>query len=68
MPRCDDPEEVTRFLARRSWLKRFERECLRWGVPRSQVIVDAVTHYALGPSGLQKLYGQQEVTTPRRGA
>ena len=57
-------EEVSRFVASPSWLQRLERECLRWGVPRSKVIVDAVTRYALGPNGLRDLYGP----TTLRGA
>ncbi len=66
----DDPEEITRFVARRSWLVQLEKECLRWGVPRSQVIVDAVTRYALGPKGLAAIYGRRDeeaTVSTRRG-
>jgi hypothetical protein len=66
MPKvADDTEEFARFVARKSWLDSLERECVRWGVPRSQVIVDAVTRCALGPEGLRVLYGQR-ATIPRR--
>lgn len=61
----NDPEEVARFIARRSWLERFERECIRWGVSRSQVIVDAVTRFALGPRGLREMYGRRSISSPR---
>jgi hypothetical protein len=53
----DEMEEVARFVAPPSWLAQLERECLRWGVPRSKVIVDAVTRVALGPKGLRNMYG-----------
>jgi hypothetical protein len=63
-----DMEEVARFVAMASWLDRLDRECLRWGVPRSQVIVDAVTRYALGPEGLKALYGpDRKISSHRRG-
>lgn len=57
--RTSDQEEVARFVAPRSWLERLDMECLRWGVPRSKVIMDAVTRYALGPKGLRKLYASE---------
>ncbi len=54
-----DAEEVARFLAPRDWLERLERECVRWGIPRSRVIVDAVTRCAFGPKGLATMYSSR---------
>ncbi len=46
------------------FLDRVYRECLRWGLEPVGVIRDAVTACVLGPVGLKRLYGVQQITSP----
>ena len=63
----EEPMDVARFLAPPKWLARLERECIKWGVPRSQVIRECVERLALGPEGLAALYGRTDTTSRERG-